>query len=63
MLLQPSSFITVLASVFIKGVAALRSVKGDYFIYSGSPSGASSHRLGSFDNTKKENSPLWSVAG
>lgn len=59
-LLQPCSFRTALASVFIEGVATLRSVKGDYFICSGSPSGASSHRAGSFDNTKKENSPLWS---
>lgn len=62
-LLQPSSFLTVPASVFIKGVAALWFVKSNYFIYSGSPTGASSHRVGSFDNTKKENVPLWSVAG
>lgn len=62
-LFQPSSFSTVLTSVFIKGVTALRSVKKNYFIHSRSPSEASNHTFGSFDNTKKESSPLWSVAG
>lgn len=62
-LLQPSSFLAVLTSVFIKGAIARRSVKIIYFIHSQSPSEASNHTFGSLDNTKKKNSPLWSVAG